>query len=108
MKDDILHESGSGGLIAYLIIVDPDSVFVPDTQDISSISNSNLFNGHKEINLVETNLQHVKSIQEDILLVTSKNIMNEINSLKKSQTDVESKLCLLEGAQSGFSRNFKW
>ena len=81
-----------------MIIEDPDSVFVPDTQFISSIPNSNLFNGNEEINLAETNFEHVKSKQEDILLATSKNILNEIESLKKSQTDVKSKLCLLEGA----------
>ena len=56
-KNDILYESESGESITYLTIEDPDSVFVPD---IFSIPNSNLFDGNQEINLEETNLEHVK------------------------------------------------
>ena len=72
----ILHESESGESITYLIVEDPDSVFVPDTQDIFNISNSNLFNGDQEITLEEANLEHEKSTQEDISLTSSDNILN--------------------------------
>ena len=72
----ILHESESGESITYLIVEDPDSVFVPDTQDIFNISNSNLFNRDQEITLEEANLEHEKSTQEDISLTSSDNILN--------------------------------
>ena len=79
----ILHESESGESITYLIVEDPDSVFVPDTQDIFNISNSNLFNRDQEITLEEANLEHEKSTQEDISLTSSDNILNEIKSFEK-------------------------
>ena len=79
----ISHESESGESITYLIVEDPDSVFVPDTQDIFNISNSNLFNGDQEITLEEANLEHEKSTQEDISLTSSDNILNEIKSFEK-------------------------
>ena len=79
----ILHESESDESITYLIVEDPDSVFVPDTQDIFNISNSNLFNGDQEITLEEANLEHEKSTQEDISLTSSDNILNEIKSFEK-------------------------
>ena len=94
----ILHETESGESITYLIVEDPDSVFVPDTQDIFNISNSNLFNGDQEITLEEANLEHEKSTQEDISLTSSDNILNEIKSFEKFLADVEYKLCLLEDA----------
>ena len=56
-KNDILYESESGESITYLTVEDPDSVFGPG---IFSIPNSNLFDGNQEINLEETNLEHVK------------------------------------------------
>ena len=79
----ILHESKSGESITYLIVEDPDSVFVPDTQDIFNISNSNLFSGNQEITLEEANLEHEKSTQEDISLTSADNILNEIKSFEK-------------------------
>ena len=63
-----------------------------DTQNISSIPTSNLFNGNQEIFLEETNLEYEKSTKEDINLPTSDNIINKTKSLKDFQTDVESKL----------------
>ena len=95
VKDDILHESESGESTTYLIVEDPDSAFVPKTQDILSIPNSSLFNGNQEINLEETILEHVKSTQDDINFAASDNILNEIKSFQKFQVDVESKPELL-------------
>ena len=95
MKDDILHESRSGELIAYLILENPDSVFVPDTQVSSTITESNLFNRNREM-IFAKNLYCVKSTREDINLATSDNILNEIENFKKFQADVDSKLCLFE------------
>ena len=71
-------------------------IIFSDTQNISSIPISNLFNGNQEIFLEETNLEYEKSIKEDINLPTSDNIMNKTKSLKNFQADVESKLFLLE------------
>ena len=83
MKDDILLEIGSGESITYLIVEDSGSVFVPDTKDIYTIPNSNLLHGIQELNLEETNLEHVKSTQENMNLCTSDNILNEVKSFKK-------------------------
>ena len=88
MKDDILLESGSGESLTYLIVEDAGSVFVPDRQDISTIPNSNLFNGNPELNSEKTELEHVKSAQENINHATSDNILNEIKNFKKLQADV--------------------
>ena len=99
MKDDILHESRSGELITYLILETPDSVFVPDTQVSSTITESNLFNRNREM-IFAKNLYCVKSTQEDINLATSDNILNEIENFKKFQADVDSKLCLFEDSNS--------
>ena len=65
VKDDILRVSGSGESVTYLIAEDPDSVFAPDTQDISRILFSILFNGNQKIFLEETNLEHMKSTHEN-------------------------------------------
>ena len=99
MKDDILHESRSGELITYLILEDSDSVFVPDTQDSSTITESNLFNRNREM-IFAKNLYCVKSTQEGINLATSDNILNEIENFKKFLADVDSKLCLFEDSIS--------
>ena len=56
VKDDTLLESRSGESIAYFIVENPGSVFVPDIQDISNIPNNNLFNGNQKINLQKTNM----------------------------------------------------
>ena len=98
MKDDRLLESGSDKSITYLIVEDLGSVFVPDTQDIFTTPNSNLFNGNQELSLEGTNLERVKSTQENTNLATSDNILNEIKNFKKFQAYVESKLGLLEDA----------
>ena len=89
--DNILHESGSGISIKYLIPEDPDKSLVPDTQNISSNSNKNLLT--ENIILEETNME--QSTQEDTN-VNHDNILNEIKSFKKFQAEVESKLGLLE------------
>ena len=65
VKDDILRVSGSVESITYLIAEDPDSVFAPDTQNISRILNSILFSGNQKIFLEETNLEHMKSTLEN-------------------------------------------
>ena len=65
VKDDILRVSGSVESITYLTAEDPDSGFAPDTQDISRILNSILFNGNQKIFLEETNLEHMKSTLEN-------------------------------------------
>ena len=69
MKYDILLESGSGESLTYLIAEVAGSVFVPDRQDISTIPNSNLFNGNQELNSEITELEHVKSAQENITML---------------------------------------
>ena len=101
--DNILHESGSGVSITYLIPEDPDKIPGPDARNISRNSNNNLLT---ENILEETNLE--QSTQEDTN-VNHGNILNEIKSLKKFQVEVESKLCLLEDtiAAGRGQRNYK-
>ena len=87
---NILHESGSGISSTYLILEDPDKILLPDTQGNSSNSNNILLS--ENIILEETNLE--QSIQED-MNVNHDDVLNEMRSFKKLQTEVESKLCLL-------------
>ena len=51
VKEDKLHKINSGEAKTYSIVENLDSVFVPDTQNISNIPNNYLFNGNQEINL---------------------------------------------------------
>ena len=89
VKDDTLLESRSGESIAYFIVENPGSVFVPDIQDISNIPNNNLFNGNQKLNLQKTNMWkcekcnkcvNVKTTQENMSLATYDNILNEIKN----------------------------
>ena len=59
---NVLDQSRSGISRTYLIPEDPDKVFVPDTQDISSNSNNNLLT--ENLILEEANLE--QSTQADI------------------------------------------
>ena len=84
--DNILYESGSGVSRTYLTPEDPDKIFVPDMQDISSNSNNNLLT--ENIILGETNLE--QSAQK-VTNVNHDNLLNEIKSFKnfrrKSRVD---------------------
>ena len=77
MKNDKLLKTERSESISYFIVEDLDSVFVPDTQNISSIPNSNFSNGNQETNLEESSLEHMKSAQENMSLANSNNILHE-------------------------------
>ena len=89
--DNISHKNGSGVSRIYLIPEDPDKVLFSDTQDISSNSYKDLLTTN--IILEETNLE--QSTNEDTNM-NHNNTLNKINSFKKFQAEIESKLCLLE------------
>ena len=78
MKNDKLLKTERSESITYVIVEDLDSVFVPDTQNISSIPNSNFSNRNQEINLEESSLEHMKSAQENINLANSNHVLHEI------------------------------
>ena len=101
VKDGILHENGMDKSKTYMIPENANSVFVPDTQDASNISDEN-----PEIILEETNLEE-NSRQEDISSTQSDKILNEIKNFKKFQADVENKLSLLEDAIISGKYSFK-
>ena len=101
VKDGILHENGMDKSKTYMIPENADSVFVPDTQDVSNTSDEN-----PEIILKETNLEE-KSRQEDISSIQSDKILNEIKNFKKFQADVQNKLSLLEDAIISGKYSFK-
>ena len=101
VKDGILHENGMDKSKTYMMPENADSVFVPDTQDVSNTSDEN-----PEIILKETNLEE-KSRQEDISSIQSDKILNEIKNFKKFQADVQNKLSLLEDAIISGKYSFK-
>jgi len=92
VKDNLLQESGSGTLMVYSVSEENDNCFVPDTQDVTVVPNS------QEVMLEESISDGEPASQGLSQSFDTVNIWNEISNFKKFQMDVERKLCVLEDA----------